>query len=131
MSLQTDGFTFCKVYLERISNITMQQKNKDSNPDYTIKSLDTDVIVKSLALVPDASFKANGMMTIKIAGGDFLDPTSIGDFSDLTAYTIPLPDEGLKLPRGKTIDFFFWTSMGTTSAITISALVSKDVKLPK
>lgn len=127
-NIDENGFTFSKVYLKRLSNITATSKAIDSKADFEIYSLDTNVIIKSLAIVPDSAFKTHGILLIEINGVPFLEATTALDFNDVNSLTIPLPQEGIKLKRSKKIRFFVWTNDGTPSALTIEALVAKDVK---
>lgn len=125
-----DGFEFSKLYLKRLSGITATAKKADNTPDYEIKSLDSAIIIKSIAIVPDDNFRVHGIILVEINGIPFLDATTAGDFTDIDSFTIPLPEEGMVLQRSSKIRFYLWTDDGTSSALTITALVSKDVPKP-
>lgn len=126
---QDEPFTFSQVYFKRQSNITATKQADDVKPDFVYKSQDTDVSLSKISLVPDASFQTHGMICIKVNKTILLPPTSVGDFTDLVAFTLPMKEEGIKLRRGEQLEFWVWTDDGTASAITITANVSKQVQI--
>lgn len=126
---QDEPLTFMSVFFKRIHNITATKQADSLIPDYSYKSQDVDVSLSRIALVPDSNFKTHGMIAININKSILLPPTSAGDFTDLTAFTLPLRQEGIKLRRGETLDIWVWTDDGTNCAITLTASVAKQVQI--
>lgn len=124
-SIKLEPFRFGKIFIKRISGIVGTKK--PDVPQFSFKSIDRDIRIFIISLVPDATFKTKGIMQIKSNKADLLEPTDAGVFTDLLEFSIPIPENGILLQRGESIEFFFWTSDGTSSAITLAGFVGEHV----
>ena len=115
-----------KMFLQRIPNITATKK--PDSPNFKFQWKDKDVKLISLSLIPDGDgtptkFRAKGIIEILINKVPVFPANTAAAFTDISAFSVPLPDEGITLKRGEWIEVFCWTSDGTASAITVSGLV--------
>lgn len=114
-----------EVIFERISGITTAKPLDTPQLSYSWK--DKDVKLLSLDLIPDGTsttlFRANGIIEILVNGVPLLKRKAAGAFTDVSAFAVPLPNEGITLQRGKKLEIFLWMANGATGAVTISGLV--------
>ena len=108
------------------SNVEFPDEN---SPDFELKN-NSGVIKRifALTLVPDASFQAQGIVKITLNEAPLFPITNLqaGDFQDVSALNIPIPDTyGLKiLPKDK-LKIFIADPTGGTVALTIAVFIGE------
>jgi hypothetical protein len=104
-------------------------KSNDNSPNYELKN-ESSVIKRifSISIVPDATFKAEGFLSISLNGVTFFPITQLqaGAFQDVDSITIPIPDTyGLKiLPKDK-LKIFLWSATGALVNCTIAIFIGE------
>ena len=112
----------------RITSNNLVFPNENS-PDFEFKN-QSGVIKRifALTLVPDASFQAQGIVKITLNEAPLFPITNLqaGDFQDVSALNIPIPDTyGLKiLPKDKLKIFIADPTRGTV-ALTIAVFIGE------
>src|SRR5574340_866398 len=82
---------------------------------------DKKVIITNISLVPDAGFKLHGICEVDVNQRSVLDPSSAGTFTDTTDFQVPIPEEGVVLDEGQTIDIYVWSdNIANTVNLTAS-----------
>jgi len=108
------------------SNLTFPD---DNSPDFEFKN-QSGVIKRifALTIIPDASFQAQGIVKITLNEAPLYPITNLnaGDFQDVSALNIPIPDTyGLKiLPKDK-LKVFIADPTGGTVALTIAVFIGE------
>lgn len=101
----------------------------DNQPNFELKN-NSGVIKRifALTLIPDDSFKAGGIVKITLNEAPLFPITNLqaGDFQDVSALNIPIPDTyGLKiLPKDK-LKIFIADPTGGTVALTIAVFIGE------
>lgn len=104
----------------RLGRITSSNTTFPKNPDKEFKNpLDRDVAIRLMSVVPDATFRTNGRLLIKINGAPVFEDDAVADWTDLEDLQIPLTPQNDKLKRNESIEFFITSSSGT-SALTVT-----------
>jgi len=107
---------------------TSQTKKADDNaPDYELKN-ESSIIKRifALSIIPDATFKTEGLIQIQLNGTKFFPISSQlqGDLTDISAINIPIPDTyGLKiLPKDK-LKVFIWNPSGNPINASVAVFI--------
>ena len=115
---------------KRISAPSSQTTKRDDNsPDYELKN-ESSVIKRifSISIVPDSSFKADGILSISINETTFfpIGNLAVGDFQDVDSITIPIPDTyGLKILPKEKLKVFIWSPTGQVISCTIAVFIGE------
>jgi len=118
--LQLASFRFFKTGLARVSYNKNAKTVGSPQIQFTNPYKDRKVTVTNISLVPDANFKTHGIVEVDVNGRSILDPTLVGSFTDLIDFNIPLPEGGIILDEGLTIDVFIWNDDNVT-AVNLTA----------
>jgi len=101
----------------------------DNQPNFEFKN-QSGVIKRifALTLIPDASFQAGGIVKITLNDAPLFPITNLqaGDFQDVSALNIPIPDTyGLKiLPKDK-LKVFIADPTASTVALTVAIFIGE------
>ncbi|MBA7492245.1 hypothetical protein ES702_02794 [subsurface metagenome] len=104
-------------------------KQDDNSPIYELKN-ESSVIKRifSLSIVPDATFQTEGLIAITLNGVTFFPITNQiqGDYTDISAINIPIPDTyGLKiLPKDK-LKVFIWNPSGNPISASVAVFIGE------
>lgn len=115
---------FFKSGLGRTSSILIAKPVGSPQIQFTNPYKDRKVTVVNISLVPDATFKLHGICEVDINGRSVLDPITAGSFTDITDFQVPIPEEGVVLDEGQTIDVYVWSD---NSANTVNLTASFGV----
>ena len=101
----------------------------DNSPDFELKN-NSGVIKRifALTLVPDASFQAQGIVKITLNEAPLFPISNLqaGDFQDVSALNIPIPDTyGLKILPKEKLKIFIADPTGGTVALTIAVFIGE------
>lgn len=101
----------------------------ENSPDFELKN-NSGVIKRifALTLVPDASFQAGGIVKILLNDAPLFPITNLqaGDFQDVSALNIPIPDTyGLKILPKDTLKIFIADPTGGTVSLTIAVFIGE------
>ncbi len=105
------------------------EKSDDNSPQYFLKN--TSSVIKrifSISIVPDATFKAEGFLTITLNGVTFFPITNpiAGNFQDVDSITIPIPDTyGLKILPKDELRVFIWSATGALINATLAVFIGE------
>lgn len=125
VNVRLDAFGYQEILFAR--RTTTQPNTSHETPNFSFKnSQNRDVRIFTLSFVPDAVFRTNGLLRIKVNKVEILPETIAGDFTDLAQFTVPIPENGLLLKNNEKIEIFIGTSSGT-SALTLAGLVGEYV----
>lgn len=112
----------------RIGTSAITRSNAD-NPNYELKN-ESSLIKRifALSIIPDATFKTEGLIEIHLNGVKFFPITSSSqaDFTDISAINIPIPDTyGLKiLPKDK-LKVFIWNPTGNPINASVAVFIGE------
>lgn len=115
---------FFKGGIGRTSSVLTAKPVDAPQIKFTNPYKDKKVIVVNISLVPDAGFKLHGICQIDINQRAVLDPQPAGTFTDVTDFQVPIPEEGVLLDEGQTIDVYVWSD---NSANTVNLTASFGV----
>jgi hypothetical protein len=119
-----DAFELQKIYFDRQSTTNTKKPDK---PDIVFENLDADTEIENLSVITGTDFKTKGFLTILIDGGTLLpEQSAAGKFTDVDVLNIPLSNNRKKFKRKRKIEFFIWSSDGTSVSITAFGLVGKQ-----
>ena len=112
----------------RITSSSLTFPNENS-PDFEFKNR-SGVIKRifALTLIPDASFQAQGIVKITLNEAPLYPITNLqaGDFQDVSALNIPIPDTyGLKILPKDSLKIFIADPTGGTVALTIAVFIGE------
>jgi hypothetical protein len=112
----------------RISTSNTSFPNSNT-PDYELRN-ESSVIKRIFALtfIPDASFQAQGILKITLNGAPLFPITNMvsGDFQDVSAFNIPIPDTyGLKILPKEKLKVFIADPTGGTVTGTIAVFIGE------
>jgi len=101
----------------------------DNSPNFEFKN-SSGVIKRifALTLIPDASFQAGGIVKITLNEAPLYPITNLqaGDFQDVSALNIPIPDTyGLKILPKEKLKVFIADPTGGTVALTIAVFIGE------
>ena len=101
----------------------------DNTPDFEFKN-SSGVIKRifALTLIPDASFQAQGIVKITLNEAPLYPITNLqaGDFQDVSALNIPIPDTyGLKILPKEKLKVFIADPTGGTVALTVAVFIGE------
>lgn len=101
----------------------------DNSPNFEFKNR-SGVIKRifALTLIPDASFQAQGIVKITLNEAPLYPITNLqaGDFQDVSALNIPIPDTyGLKILPKEKLKIFIADPTGGTVALTIAVFIGE------
>jgi len=101
----------------------------DNQPNFEFKNR-SGVIKRifALTLIPDASFQAQGIVKITLNDAPLYPITNLqaGDFQDVSALNIPIPDTyGLKILPKDSLKVFIADPTGGTVALTIAVFIGE------
>lgn len=114
------------------TNIGRGNYNKNAktvgNPTiiFTNPYKDKKVTILGISLVPDANFKTHGIVEIDVNKRSVLDPSTVPVFADITDFQVPLPEGGLTLDEGETIDVYLWNDDNVTT-VTMTTVFAVGV----
>jgi len=116
----TKPYEFGKPIIKRA---TTTSSSRPGTPSIKIdNSLDRDVRIFSIGMIPNANFKTNGRLEIQINAVTYLDEESAATFTDIVDINLPIPPEGELLKAGESVDFNIRNDDNTTS-IALTVLV--------
>lgn len=101
----------------------------DNSPNFEFKN-NSGVIKRifALTLIPDASFQAGGITKITLNEAPLYPITNLqaGDFQDISALNIPIPDMyGLKILPKEKLKIFIADPTGGTVALTVAVFIGE------
>ncbi len=101
----------------------------DNSPNFEFKN-QSGVIKRifALTLIPDASFQAGGIVKITLNEAPLYPITNLqaGDFQDVSALNIPIPDTyGLKILPKEKLKVFIADPTGGTVALTVAVFIGE------
>jgi len=101
----------------------------DNSPNFEFKN-QSGVIKRifALTLIPDASFQAGGIVKITLNEAPLYPITNLqaGDFQDVSALNIPIPDTyGLKILPKEKLKIFIADPTGGTVALTVAVFIGE------
>jgi len=82
----------------------------------------------ALSLVPDTAFQADGIVKITLNEAPLfpITPLAVGDFQDVSALNIPIPDTyGLKILPKDTLRVFIASPNGTLVGLTVAVFIGE------
>jgi len=101
----------------------------DNSPNFEFKN-NSGVIKRifALTLIPDANFQAQGIVKITLNEAPLFPITNLnaGDFQDVSALNIPIPDTyGLKILPKEKLKIFLADPTGGTVSLTVAVFVGE------
>jgi len=109
-----EKFTFSKS-----GRLTTTATTIPKTPDLTFKNpLDKTIKVHEISFVPDTSFKAKGILEMRIDGAKVFETGAGADFADVTDVKIKFRT-GKVLTRSKNVEIFAWTTDASSSKLLI------------
>jgi len=115
---------------DQIRATTSRTTFRNSNsPDYELKN--TSSVIKrifALSVVPDPSFQANGILKITLNDAPLfpITPLVAGDFQDVSALNIPIPDTyGLKILPKDSLKVFIASPTGVLVGTTVAVFIGE------
>lgn len=119
VAIVTEPYTMTKTVIDRISTSATKEPDK---ADMEIKApVDAECRVLSITLIPDATFKTEGLFCLKINDVEELRIDAQADLTDFGTINVPLPNEGKVLQRGKSVKVLAWNPTG--NPVKLSAQV--------
>lgn len=108
---------------------TSQTLKNSASPIYKLNNESGNIKrIFTIAIVPDATFQTEALMEIHLNGVKFFPITDQvqGQFSDVSAINVPIPDTyGLKiLPKDK-LEFFVWNPSGNPVTASIAVFIGE------
>lgn len=111
---------FIKADIERI--VTTQQLRQDDADFIFENPFDKEVGLITLNLVGNTNFNLKGHAEIKI-NEIAIFTIEAGDLTDVLLDSLPMPQEGIKLKRSKSIEVRIWSDDGSSVALTVLPVV--------
>jgi len=115
---------------DQIRTTTTRTTFRNSNdPDYELKN--TSSVIKrifALSVVPDATFQAGGILKITLNEAPLfpITPLVAGDFQDVSALNIPIPDTyGLKILPKESLKVFIASPTGSLVGTTVAVFIGE------
>lgn len=120
--IRLEAFAFLDAALKRVSTILEVFPDE---PQIKIENkLDQTIRIFNISLIGGANFKAKGRLRVDVNERALLRETDTGVFTDVEAFAIPIPENGLTLKAGKSIDIFVRNGVDATAvAVTVTALL--------
>jgi len=114
--------------LVRISTVNTSFPNSNS-PDFNFKN-QSSVIKRifALSVIPDTAFQTKGILKITLNDAPLFPITNLvaGDFTDISALNIPIPDTyGLKILPKDELKVFIASPDGTSVTISVAVFVGE------
>lgn len=103
--------SFLKSKLKRISSVSAKLSTAQGAIENPV---DEDAVIKSISIVPNATFKSSGRLQILVNEVEVFSDDAVGDYTDVPVLDIALPSEGKIIKRGKSVEFFVWGSGAIT-----------------
>lgn len=105
-----------------LGRATTTNISKQNDADLEFENpLDKEIVVKTVSIVPDSSFKTKGMMLIKVNGTTIFKNKAVADFTDVSESIVEIL-EGKTIDAKEKLEVFIWspdaTSVSLTSQVT-------------
>jgi len=117
-NVRLEPYQTIQIFMKRVSGVIgVDIKFDTDKPQFTFDNpFDKDMRLLSLIMIPDTNFKTLGALSIKVSETDLMPITTFGDFTDISALEIPLPNNTGKLFKKQSkIKFHVWTNGATVN----------------
>ena len=113
----TEPFTYGLTKVKRGST-SVTVKPDEAQISIT-NNLKADVRITAITIIPDSSFKTNGLLKLTVDEVTVLEIDTAGNLTDLNNLPLSIPNEGWLIKRDEKIELYMWSSSGTITATLI------------